>query len=957
MPETKPTPDDMVEKENNDIPADGAGDSAMNPKSSSARLPLGRQNVIMRSFLNIEPEAFGLSQPLSNDLRILDRILGKVLTEQEGPELVEFARQMVAQYSAGSLEDLPELSDPVMLRNLARAFTAYFQLANTAEQKEIVRVNRERKNERRESIRDAVLQLRAGGTDQAEMQELLSRIQITPTLTAHPTEAKRKAVLDKLQSVALDLAAAERGPGLTEPLDAEGEHLAEIERTLTTLWQTDEMRSIRLTVDEEVRHALYFFERTIAKVVPWLHDDLYDALAEAYPGHRFEIPPFLTYRSWVGGDRDGNPNVTPEVTWQTLLAHRAAALEMHLNNVTNLRRELTQSVRLAPAGEDLIARLEDVRLALSPEHIDRYSQESYVQVLLGIEERLKESLKGRPGGYGTAEEVLADLRLIQKSLRGNNAEALADKGHLPHLIRQVEAFGFHLAALDVRQHSDKHELALDEVLREAGVQASYKSLNEKDRIELLSRELENPRPLLPVGFTASPETAAVLGVFDVIRRARRELSEQAVTTYIISMTHGISDMLEVLIFAKEAGLYRHSSGGKVESELDIVPLFETIDDLHGCADLMAELFASPVYQGQLNARGGSQEVMLGYSDSSKDGGYLAANWALQSTLSALAKVSADSGVPIRLFHGRGGTVGRGGGRANKAILAQPARSFKGQIRFTEQGEVISFRYSLPPIAHRHLEQIVCAVLLAAGKPAEAGAEERYRSIMDKMESTSRKAYRELVYEDADFWSFYTQATPFEQISLLPIASRPVFRPGNSPAGIEGLRAIPWNFAWVQSRTTLVGWYGMGSALAPVVKERAGLEQLREMYAKWPFFRSVVDNAQLELKRAHLPTARLYADRVKPAKIGKRIQGEIEAEFERTRDAILAITGQAELLENSRVVSSTVDFRNPAVLPLNIIQVLLMNQWPKLSEEEQGGIWREAMLQTIAGLAAAMQSTG
>jgi len=910
----------------------------------------------MCSFLNVEPEAFGLSENLSHDLRTLDRILGKVLEEQEGVELVEFARRLTAQPPSEELfAAFPELRDPEKLRNLARAFTAYFQLANTAEQKEIVRVNRERRNERRESIRDAVLQLKAKGLDGAEVQRLLLNLEITPTLTAHPTEAKRKAVLDKLQSIAIHLASHESGPSLSEPLDAEDENLEEIERILTTLWQTDEMRSVRLTVEEEVRNALYFFERTIVEVVPWLHDDLQDALEESYPGIEFEIPPFLKYRSWVGGDRDGNPNVTPEVTWETLLAHRNLALEIYLKRTAILRQELTQSTKLVGASQEVFDLVKEASEAgfVPSELQSRYSQEPYVLLLIAAEERLRRTLARKEGAFASASEFSGLLKVVQRSLKLNGGGAVARRGKLSHLLCQAESFGFQLAGLDVRQHSALHEKAASELLSSAGICGDYAELPEAEKVARLTAELLNPRPLLPRHYSPSPDVAPILGVFPIIRKARRELSDDAIGTYVISMTHGVSDVLEVLLFAKEAGLFRVFADGKVESDLDVAPLFETIDDLHRSGELMRELFANPAYRTQLAARSNRQEVMLGYSDSSKDGGYLAANWALQSTLAELAKVSRETGVPIRLFHGRGGTVGRGGGRANRAILAQPAGSFHGQIRFTEQGEVISFRYSLAPIAHRHLEQIVCASLLAASGVGDPGAEERYGATMAKLESDSRKHYRSLVYDDPDFWSFYSQATPIEYISLLPIASRPVFRPGKALESIEGLRAIPWNFAWVQSRTTLVGWYGMGTALA-AFDDR---ELLKEMYASWPFFRSVVDNAQLELTRAHLETARLYAARVSPAELGARIHGLIEEEFERTRSCILEITGQSEILERASVVRNTVLFRNPAVMPLSLVQVALMNEWDRLSDEEQAGPWREAMLQSIAGIAAAMQSTG
>lgn len=916
----------------------------------------------MRSFLNVEPEAYGLSPSLSNDLRILDRILGKVLGDQEGEEFIDQARHFASAEDLDITEwaktERPgDLS--AALGRIARAFTAYFQLANLAEQKEIVRVNRERGNGRRESIRDAVLTLKNQGKSAAEMQALLDRLEITPTLTAHPTEAKRRAVLDKLYAIVRSLSDHERGPGLSDPLDSENEALEALERTLTLLWQTDEMRAVQLTVEEEVRNALYFFEQTLFEVVPWLHDDLFDALQEAYPGERFTVRPFLKYRSWVGGDRDGNPKVTPEVTWQSLLTHRARALEILLKRAGNLRREFTQSQNLVPVSPEV----EAIALAfaeeglVTPQECERYSQEPYVRLMLGVEEKLRRTLARAPGGYGDEDELLVHLRAAEESLQVNRTAALAQKGPLAHLVRQVEAFGFRLAGLDVRQHSERHERALAELLKAAGEEEDYLKLSEDERVALLSRELGNPRPLVPADYVPSPETRTVVDVFAVLRRACRELSPRSVGSYVISMTHGVSDVLEVLLLAKEAGLLRTGPEGTLESDLDVVPLFETIDDLNRSADLVGQMFSNPAYRAHLKARGDSQEIMLGYSDSSKDGGFLSANWALQSTLSRISAVSREHKVPIRYFHGRGGTVGRGGGRANRAILAQPAGSFDGRIRFTEQGEVISFRYSIAPIAHRHLEQIVSAALIAASHADEVSNESEFAPIMGRLESASREAYRSLVYEDPDFWTFYTQATPIEHISLLPIASRPVFRPGKALTGIEGLRAIPWNFAWVQSRTTLVGWYGLGAALEPLLAESKTREELRRMYQTWPFFRTIVDNAQLELMRAHIPTSRRYAERVEPKEIGKRFQSRIEEEFERTVAAVLQITQQPEILDSAKVVRSTVLFRNPAVTPLSAIQVALMDAYPDLDDDARSGAWRQAMLQSIAGIAAAMQSTG
>ena len=931
----------------------------------------------MSAFLDLRHSDRTLSGHLSQDVMLLNELLGEVLGSQEGENLIELAKQLMAievESETDLFQLFPELNQPATIRQLARAFTVLFQLVNTAEQKEIVRVNRNRQGVRRESIQDAVNHLKELNLSAEDVQQLLERVEITPTLTAHPTEAKRKAVLDKLQSIALLLAEHAGSPSLTGPLDSSNLALDEIRRTVTELWQTDEMRAISLTVSEEVRNAMYFFERTIMEVVPWLHDDLAKALKRAYPDFEFKIPTILHYRSWVGGDRDGNPNVTPEVTWQTLIEHRLLALEIYLNRVEVLRREFTQSIKLVPVSVELQESVENDQsnLQFKAGQLQRYSQEPYVIKLLGVEYRLHQTIAAAHAlsagqsiaeihhVYASPETLLRDLRMIQDSLREHRAVNVAEEGRLPHLIRQIEAFGFHLATLDVRQHSDEHSKALSEILAAAGVlpkNSPYESLSEDEKIELLTKELLNPRPLLPVDFTGSETCRRVLQVFQVIRKAHRELSKDTVASYIISMTHGISDLLEVLVFCKETGLLRITVD-QVESDIDIVPLFETIEDLHGCSALMGQIFSNASYRAHLEARGSIQEVMLGYSDSSKDGGYLAANWALQSTLADLAAVSKESGIPMRLFHGRGGTVGRGGGRANKAILSQPAGSFSGRIRFTEQGEVVSFRYSLPPIAHRHLEQIVSAVLLAASGVGSIDAEARYGDAMRELESTSRDAYRALVYEDPGFWNFYTQATPIEHISLLPIASRPVYRPGKTLAGIEGLRAIPWNFAWVQSRTTLVGWYGMGTALETfVASDPSRLAVLQTMYREWPFFQTVVDNAQLELVRSHIPTARLYAARVQPRELGERMENTIEEEHRRTVEMILKITGCQELLENAKVVRNTVEFRNPAVMPLSLLQVALMDRWTTLSVEEQAGAWREAMLQSIAGIAAAMQSTG
>ncbi|MCS6829199.1 MAG: phosphoenolpyruvate carboxylase [Armatimonadota bacterium] len=944
----------------------------------------------MEPFLGLSARCTGLSAPMCEDIELVDRLLGEVLEEQEGDHLLRIARQLYHESETEDplvlMERIPELKEPHFVHRLLRAYTVLFQLLNTVEQKEIVRVNRERQTQatavpRPESIREAVWRLKQSGVTAEQMQQLLYQLDICPTITAHPTEARRRSVLDKLYRMAQLLADRALPPGaprLDTPLNTVGMAEGELRRTLTALWQTDEFGSTAVTPQDEVRNALYFLQHTILDVVAWLVDDLRSALKQAYPGTVFEIPPFIRYRSWVGGDRDGNPNVTPEVTWWTLLMHKKIGLQHYLRRVYDLRHELTQSVRLVPASEELLLSLEEDKehIALPAHILRRHAREPYALKLCFIAVRLKAALKHLDAltdfhaegpsfvahfpAYQNSQELLADLLLLQRSLRENRAGVLADEGSLANLIAQVRAFGFHLATLDIRQHSDEHAKAVDEILEAAQVLppgVRYTDLPEEEKVRLLTRELCSTRPLLPREWEGTPHTLSVLQVFEVIKHALRYISRESVRAYVISMTHGISDVLEVLLLAKEAGLVRWRDG-QMESDLDVVPLFETIHDLQTCHTLMRELFANRAYRHHLQARGNFQEIMLGYSDSSKDGGYLAANWSLHETQARLTQTCRKAGVDFRLFHGRGGTIGRGGGRANQAILSQPPGSMNGRIRFTEQGEVVSFRYGLAPIAHRHLEQIANAVLLATAGHTRRRIPRRWQEAMEQLAQHSLQVYRALVYEEPDFWAFYTQATPISHISRLPIASRPVFRPRDDIVGLENLRAIPWVFAWVQSRYVIPGWYGVGSALEWFGSQSAqNLALLREMYRQWSFFRMVIDNAQLELVRAHLPTARLYASRVQPHELGERLHTLIEQEYQRTVQWVLRITEQDELMQNARVIQRTAQLRNPAVMPLSKLQLALLDLWDKHAQREPQSAWHDAILLSIAGIAAAMQSTG
>ncbi|MDH4389067.1 MAG: phosphoenolpyruvate carboxylase [Fimbriimonas sp.] len=895
----------------------------------------------MDAFLGLNPQSFGLSPELSADIQLLDQVMGKVLSDHEASWLVQAARKLVNDPEEdfdAVVAQTPELQCAEGLRAFGKAFTLLFQLINSAEQKEIVRVNRERSKtgDRRESIRETVKKLHARHGSE-KLIEAVNKLWIAPTLTAHPTEAKRKVILDKLRDVSHLLAHRQGTHDLNSPLDVGHDLPQTLENVIVELWHTDEMRNKRLSVDEEVRNALYFFDRTILDVVPWLYRDLEDALFEV-TGNRVEVPDILRYHSWIGGDRDGNPNVTPDATTDAAEAQQQLIIPRLIADLEKLRWEFTQSVKHTPGldNPELQSQIKFFDPHLGDFERERYAQEPFVLLLLGVISYL-----GKPEAL--FYNAVAALDVISESV---GSELLSERSRLKDIRRRMSVFGDHLASIDVRQHSKVHAIAMGELLAQSGLikePEEYVEAEEETKQSILLRELKNPRPLIRQPEGDYLET--VLGSIQVMSQ------EPGMDTYITSMSTSVSDMLEVMLFLKEEGLWSEESLGTPHNP-NIVPLFETVDDLERAAGLLKELFAIPLYRKYIDGIG-YQEVMLGYSDSSKDGGYLAANWSLQNGMRQIAQVSEETGIKIRLFHGRGGTVGRGGGRASQAILSQPKGAFCGQIRFTEQGEVISFRYSLPAIAHRHLEQIVSACLIATIEPNEHDYDSKYEDVMSKLSEDSRYAYRKLVYETPGFWDFYTEATPIDHISLLPIASRPVYRPGASAEGVEGLRAIPWNFAWVQSRALLVGWYGFGSALQELLKHPNGKDQLQRMYQEWPFFRTVVDNAQLELVRADIPTAALYAKRAKDQSFWK----EIEQEYDRTKHGLLAITGEKELLENSKVIRQTVAFRNPMTLPLNKLQIHLMNRWENLTEQDKEGTWREAMLQSIAGIAAAMQSTG
>ncbi|NOX59293.1 MAG: phosphoenolpyruvate carboxylase [Planctomycetes bacterium] len=905
-----------------------------------------------------------MSQLLGEDIAHLDDLLQKVVhrCQGEGPhglfaELVKLCEQAQDtgderhhDRAASRIEAL----DLDTIRALLKSLTIRFHLTNKAEQVEIIRINRLREREasteapRAESIAEAVAQLHKRGWSLDRVLKVLGRLDIQPTLTAHPTEARRSSVLRNQKRIADALSRRhDSGIALSERQHSDEQIL----RDVFLLFATDEVRAERPHVITEVRNGLYFLNGAIWDAVPQLYRDLRNALKTYYDATP-SLPNFLRYRTWIGGDRDGNPLVTNDVTRQTLLNLRHAVIDRFTTQLAELRHELSLSSRCVdvPAALVLAIEADRLRCPLSDSDERNLRFEPYRMRIVQILSKLKEAREDATA-YA-ASQFVDDLDLMHKCL-DDAGQAVIANGRLRDLRVRAESFGFHFAALDIRQHSGVHTSVVAELLRIARIHNDYAALSEDQRCTLLSEQLTDPRPLLPRDANVSDVTRELLELYGTLRETYHT-TPASIGSYIISMTHDVSDVLTVMVLMKEAGLWR-MCGEKVEAALDIVPLFETIDDLDRAPDLMTKLVEHPIYAKHLEARKRCQEIMLGYSDSNKDGGFWMSNWALQVAQRRLAVAMRDQKIDFRFFHGRGGTVGRGGGRANRAILASPNESRNGRIRFTEQGEIITFRYALPAMAHRHIEQIVNAMIVGTvdadetESPTEAELTDEESQIMVDIARHSMAAYRELV-DHPDFWSFYTTCSPIEHISRLPIASRPVARTGQA-VEFENLRAIPWVFAWTQTRYTVPGWYGFGSAINKVTHDDpSALAKIQQLYNRWDFFHTVIDNAQQEMARARMVVARRYA------KFSEHdLHDRIANEFAISEKILLEVTGQERLLDNSRAIQRTIYNRNPYTDVLNLLQIELIQRYRDQSGDREAT--RDALFLSINGIAAAMQSTG
>ena len=899
---------------------------------------------------------------LSAAIHLLGDILGEVISELESPQIFaaeERIRAAAKERRSGNAEAEKQLETDVealdinAARAVSAAFTAYFDLVNLAEEYQRVQQLREREgmvspNPLNESVADAIAFLRKEGVTDEQMQALLDQLFIELVLTAHPTEARRRTVTSKIQRVA-HLLGEISGDRYT-PREREQTRSA-IHAEIASLWLTDRDRTVQPAVTDEVRTGLYFVENVFWDAIPTLYEDLERALALHYP----DVEPPLTWlrlASWMGGDRDGNPNVTRVVTAETLRLHRGLAVEKHRRTLQELSRRLSvSSRRLAPSPE-LLAWI-DARRPL-PEHVsfieERYPAEPYRLVLSLLANDLAEASRDDMTARlleRTPHQARIRLQDLQKPLDliAANLPASLQEDEIETARRQLNIFGLHAMRLDLREDSSRLNSTLDETLRALRATPNFAAMPEQERLTLLTELLGSELPDLSAqpGITAA--TAETWSLFQLIKRVRDVYGADLLGPFVISMCQSAADVLSVLLLARWMGC---------DEGLQIVPLFETIEDLQAAPAIFESLLDLPIYREHLVTCNDEQMIMIGYSDSNKDGGYVMSNWALYQGQENITKVAQKHNIALTIFHGRGGTIARGGGPANRGIRAQPPGSVNGRFRLTEQGEVIAARYSNLELAHRHLEQLVHAVLVASS-PAKAKAEisSEWRTAMDRMSETAHRMYRGLVYENPKFIEFWQTATPLDEIKRLHIGSRPAARGKSSE--VSKIRAIPWVFSWMQSRFNLPGWFGLGSALAAIKDDAL----LRAMYRDWPLFNTILNNAEMSLLKADMGIASLYVDLVPDKELGNEMFRAIRSEYDRTRDVVLSISGHANLLEAEPITQHAVQLRNPYVDPLNYIQVEMLRRIRALPDQEgeEAQSIREVISITINGIAAGLRNTG
>lgn len=919
-------------------------------------------------------------RPLVEDIRLLGRLLGDVIREQEGVEAYELVER-IRKLSVAFRRDADHEADKALkalLKSLTsdqavsviRAFTYFSHLANLAEDRHHIRRREvhERAGDTQEgSIEVALARLRWAGIQPRTVAQTLAHSYLSPVLTAHPTEVQRKSILDAERDIARLLAERDEIKARAQPRDALAPrelaaNEAHIRARVLQLWHTRLLRFTRLTVADEIETALSYYEATFLREIPKLYGQLEQALGGQQP-----VASFLRMGQWIGGDRDGNPNVSAQTLEYALRRQCEVALRHYLTELFWLGSELSLSAMLVEVTPAMRA-LADASPDVSEHRLD----EPYRRAVTGMYARLAATLKALTGGdaarhavppqnpYANAGELLADLRVIRDSLLAHHGEALVQQ-RLQALIRAVEVFGFHLATVDLRQNSEQHEEVVAELMATARVEADYRALDEPARRAVLLRLLNDARPLRIPGATYSDHARKEIAIFETALRMRTQYGAQAIRHAIISHTETVSDLLELLLLQKEVGLMRGTLDDPHSvADLIVVPLFETIGDLRQAAPIMRDYYALPGIATLVQRSGAEQDIMLGYSDSNKDGGIFTSNWELYRAEIALValfdELARAHQIQLRLFHGRGGTVGRGGGPSYQAILAQPPGTVRGQIRLTEQGEVIASKYANPEIGRRNLETLVAATLEATLLQPTKPAPKAFLQAAEALSVASMQAYRALVYETPGFTDYFFNATPIREIAELNIGSRPASRKASQR--IEDLRAIPWGFSWGQCRLTLPGWYGFGSAVEAFLAAGPRKEQLallQKMDRHWPFFRTLLSNVDMVLAKSDLALATRYAELLPDTRLRKRIFGAVEAEWHRTMEALALITGEKQRLSGNPALARSIRHRFPYIDPLHHLQVELVRRWRQGHGGDERA--RRGIHLTINGIAAGLRNTG
>ena len=893
---------------------------------------------------------------LRNDIRRLGTQLGAALVRQHGPELLERVEQVRTHASRlhRNGESGPDLIDHltdvdlVEAILLVRAFTVYFHLANTAEQ--VHRIEHLNANPRTSNRRfaETVAKLQASGVKDSEIIDTTCSLDLRPVFTAHPTEASRRSILDKLAEIAVLIEERNESSAGTSDKQRIDRRIDEL---IDVIWQTDELRRTQPNPVNEARSILYFLNEITTEGVPELFDHI-DAVLRSIGGALNENAP-VHFGSWVGGDRDGNPNVTPQITLEVLEFQRSRALRILIHEVEQLSAELSVSDIIADVSAELLSQLDADRAAF-PAVTARFNQlsqgEPYRRRCGVIHQRLQETASTPPGphAYTSPQELEEDLAVMGRSLVSHRGTLLA-QGRLARLRRTVAMIGFHLATLDIREHTDVHHRALSELFSALGTE--YSTLDRSARIDLLTTELSNRRPLAPpTGRTGS----GPLSLLAALRDAMNQAGDEIIGVYIVSMTQGVDDILAPAVLARDVGLVDLVAG---VARLGFVPLFETIDDLRNIGTVLRDLLNNPSYRHLLELRGNSQEVMVGYSDSNKDGGITTSQWEIHKALRQIAEVASETGIKITVFHGRGGTVGRGGGPTNASILSQPAGVINGAVKITEQGEVIADKYGLPGLAQRNLDLALSAVLeasLAHRTPRhEWSATHSWNTAMELMSQRAFESYRELL-ETPGFVDYFQKSTPVEELADMNIGSRPARRT-SAGAGLEGLRAIPWVFGWTQSRQIIPGWFGVGTALE-AARLAGHAPELKAMYDDWQFFAAFISNVEMTLAKTDLAITRYYVDRLVPLEL-HHFFDTIAAEHDRTRAEIAQITNR-DLLDDLPILKRTLAVRDAYLDPINVLQVeLLARSRAGHDDGHDLARLRRALLLTVNGVAAGLRNTG